>query len=95
MIRLSIFLAAALMLSALSLVTARFQSRQLYVQAEHLDARARQLDTDWRRLQLERAELVRLARIDRLARSDLGMVRASPERTLYLRHVRMAPEQQP
>lgn len=83
MSRLSILFAALLMLSAISLVTARFQSRQLFIASERLAAQARELDTDWRRLQLERAELARNARIDRIARGELGMVTTSPDRTLY------------
>lgn len=84
MIRLSILFAVALMVSALSLVTARYQSRQLFVAAERLEDRSRELDIEWRRLQLERAELARHARIDHIARRDLGMVTATPDRTLYL-----------
>jgi len=84
MIRLSLFFALALMVSAISLVTARYQSRQLFVAAERLDDRSRELDIEWRRLQLERAELARNARIDHIARRDLGMVTATPDRTLYI-----------
>ncbi len=83
--RLSIVFAILLMLSAISLVTARYQSRQLFVASERQAAQARELDTDWRRLQLERAELVRNARIDEISRHDLGMLPASPDRTLYLK----------
>lgn len=83
--RLSIFFAVLLMLSAISLVTARYQSRQLFVESERQSAYARELDTDWRRLQLERAELARNARIDEIARGDLDMLPASPDRTLYLK----------
>lgn len=83
--RLSLVLAIALMLSALSLVTARFQWRQLYVLSDRLQDTERQLDTDWRRLQLERAELARHARIDQIARNELSLIPGSPERTLYLR----------
>ncbi|HLR12523.1 MAG TPA: cell division protein FtsL [Burkholderiaceae bacterium] len=83
--RLSLLFACVLMISGLSLVTSRFQSRQLYMQADRLNEVARQLDTDWRRLQLERAELARHARIDEIARNQLGMVAESPARTLYLR----------
>jgi len=83
--RLSLLFAAALMLSALSLVTARFQSRQLYIEAGRLEDKTRQLDTDWRRLQLERAELARNARIDGIARDDLHMLPAGVERTIYLK----------
>ncbi|HZH56913.1 cell division protein FtsL [Yanghanlia caeni] len=84
MIRLCIVFSVLLMLSALSLVTARYQSRQLFVAAERLEDRSRELDIEWRRLQLERAELARHARIDQIARRDLGMVTATPDRTLYL-----------
>ncbi len=84
MIRLCLFFSVLLMVSALSLVTARYQARQLFVAAERLDDRARELDIEWRRLQLERAELARNARIDHIARRDLGMVTATPDRTLYL-----------
>lgn len=82
--RLCIILAAVLMVSAISLVTARHQSRQLFVAVERLEDRSRELDIEWRRLQLERAELARNARIDHVARSDLGMVTATPERSIYL-----------
>lgn len=83
--RLSIVFAILLMLSAISLVTARYQSRQLFVASERQAAQARELDTDWRRLQLERAELARNARIDEIARQDLKMLSSSPDRTLYLK----------
>ena len=85
MARLCLFLAAALMLSAISLVTARFQSRQLFVQHERAVAKARELDTEWRRLQLQRAELARNARIDDIARNELEMTTTSPDRTLYIK----------
>ncbi len=83
--RLSLLFAALLMLSALSLVTARFQARQLYVEAGRLEDKARQLDTDWRRLQLERAELARNARIDSMARNELHMLPFSIGNTIYLK----------
>lgn len=83
--RLSVFFAILLMLSAISLVTARYQSRQLFVESERQAAQARELDTDWRRLQLERAELARNARIDGIARQDFKMRPVSPDRTLYLK----------
>ncbi|MFC3340204.1 cell division protein FtsL [Paracandidimonas soli] len=85
MSRLCLVLAALLMLSALSLVTARFQSRQLFVAVDRLENRARELDTDWRRLQLERAELARNVRIDGVARQELRMVPSTPDRVLYIR----------
>src|SRR5690606_11197368 len=85
MVRLVIVFAVLLMVSALSLVTARFQSRELFVTSERLASRAHELDTEWRRLQLERAELARNVRIDQVARNELGLVPATPDRTIYLR----------
>jgi cell division protein FtsL len=84
MIRLTLFLALLLMASAISLVTVRFQTRELFVASERLKSRAHELDAEWRRLQLERAELARNARIDSLARSDLHLVSVTPGRTIYL-----------
>ena len=83
--RLNIVCAVLLMLSALSLVTARFQSRELFVLSDRLEDRSRDLDTDWRRLQLERAELARNARIDGVARQDLKMQPTSPDMTVYIK----------
>ena len=83
--RLSILFAILLMVSAISLVTARFQSRELFVQTDRLQDKARELDTDWRRLQLERAELARNARIDGAARAELEMDAATPGRTIYIK----------
>lgn len=82
--RLCVVFALALMISAISLVTARHQSRQLFVAVERLEDRSRELDIEWRRLQLERAELARNARVDHIARTDLGMVTVTPERSIYL-----------
>lgn len=83
--RMGILFAVLLMVSAISLVTARFQSRQLFVETDRLENKARELDTDWRRLQLERAELARNARIDGTARAELEMDNTAPDRTIYIK----------
>lgn len=83
--RLSVLFAVLLMVSTISLVTARFQSRQLFVLTDRLHDKSRELDTDWRRLQLERAELARNARIDGAARAELKMDAATPDRTIYIK----------
>ncbi|MER1968866.1 cell division protein FtsL [Castellaniella sp. GW247-6E4] len=85
MVRLVIVFAVLLMVSALSLVTVRFQSRELFVASERLASRTHELDTEWRRLQLERAELARNVRVDQVARDELGLVPTTPDRTIYLR----------
>jgi len=88
MVRACIVLALMLMASAISLVTVRHQSRVAFVALERLEDRSRDLDIEWRRLQLERAEMARNARVDHIARNDLGMVPATPDRTIYLDLIR-------
>ncbi|OXR49029.1 MULTISPECIES: cell division protein FtsL [unclassified Pusillimonas] len=87
--RLSLLFAVVLMLSAISLVTARYQSRQLFIASERSTARTQELDIEWRRLQLERAELARNARVDELARHDLQMVVPRPVGTIYIKENRV------
>lgn len=82
--RLSLLLSVVLMSCAISLVTSRYQSRQLFVDYDRAQAQARDLDTDWRRLQLDRAELARNARVDHAAREDLKMIPIAPDHTIYL-----------
>jgi len=86
--RLSVIVAILLMLSAISLVTARYQSRQLFVEFERVQAQTRDLETGWRRLQLDRAEHARNSRVDAAASDELGMQGIVPDRTLYLNQPR-------
>ncbi|HCP78683.1 MAG TPA: cell division protein FtsL, partial [Pusillimonas sp.] len=48
-------------------------------------AKTQELDVEWRRLQLERAELARNARVDQLARQELEMVVPTPAQTVYMK----------
>ena len=82
--RLCILVAAVLMLSAISLVTARYQARQLYVELYRSKTQAITLEIEWRQLQLDRAEQARNASIDKLAREQLKMTSIVPERTIYI-----------
>lgn len=82
--RLSFFVAAFLMMSAISLVTARYQARQLYVELDQSRTKARELDITWRQLQLDRAEHARNAHVDRVAREELKMTSIVPDRTIYI-----------
>ena len=83
--RLSLVFAILLMVSAISLVTSRHQSRQLFIELDRQVAQARDLDVEWRRLQVDRAEHARNARVDEVARGPLKMVSIVPNRTMYLR----------
>ena len=82
--RLCLLVAAVLMGSAISLVTARYQARQLYVELDRSKTQALTLEIEWRQLQLDRAEQARNAHVDTLARERLKMTSIVPERTIYI-----------
>ena len=82
--RLCFFVATVLMLSAISLVTARYQARQLYVELDRSRSAARDLGITWRQLQLDRAEHARNAHVDKVARESLKMISIVPDRTIYI-----------
>jgi cell division protein FtsL len=82
--RLSAILAAALVLCALSVVNAQYQSRSLFIALERAQTTARQLDIEWAQLQLDQSTLGKHARIEASARRDLAMVAVTPARTQYL-----------
>ncbi|MDO9023684.1 cell division protein FtsL [Zwartia sp.] len=82
--RVCVLVAMVLMFSGLSLVTARYQARQLYDQLDRYRAKAQELEIDWRRLQLDRAAESSHTKVDRLARDELKMTGIVPDRTVYI-----------
>ena len=82
--RLCFLVASVLMISAISLVTARYQARQLYVELDRSKTQALNFDIEWRQLQLDRAEQARNANVDKLVREQLKMTSIVPERTIYI-----------
>ncbi|HJV50051.1 MAG TPA: cell division protein FtsL [Noviherbaspirillum sp.] len=82
--RISMVLAAALVLCALSVVNAQYQARSLFIELERAQAAAKQLDIEWAQLQLDQSTLGKNARIEANARRDLNMVQVTPARTQYL-----------
>lgn len=82
--RVCILFAMILMFSALSLVTARYQARQLYDQLDRYKDNSRLLEIQWRRLQLDRAAESSNSKVDRLAREELKMIVIVPDRTVFV-----------
>lgn len=82
--KLNVVLTALLVLSALSLVNARYQARHLFIDLERLTQQARQLDIDWSQLQLDQSTLGKNERIEQIARENLDMTVLTPARTQYL-----------
>ncbi|MBX6317592.1 cell division protein FtsL [uncultured Pigmentiphaga sp.] len=82
--RLLFVLTAALVGCALSLVSSQYKARSLFVELERAQAAARDLDVEWRRLQLEQTDHAKHALIDKVARTTLKMEPVTPARTIYL-----------
>lgn len=59
--------------SAIGVVNARHQHRQLFVQLTRLERARDELNVDFGRLQLEQATWAESNRIDQIARTRLGM----------------------
>ncbi|MFT3755822.1 MAG: cell division protein FtsL [Pseudoxanthomonas sp.] len=72
-----IVLLAASIATAIGIVHARHQHRQLFVELSRLERARDELNIEFGRLQLEQATVAEATRIDRIARERLGM--KSPE----------------
>jgi len=69
----TVLLFAAVLASAIGLVYSKHQSRKLFVELEQANARIVSLSNDWGRLQLEQSAWSDHGRIERIARTRLGM----------------------
>lgn len=82
--RINAVLALALVLCALSLVNTQYQARQLFIELERAQSKARQLEIDWAQLQLDQSTLGKHARIEASAIHDLNMMALTTSRTQFL-----------
>ena len=73
MVRLNLVLLAVLVVCALSLVTSRHQARKLFVDLERARADARNFEIEYGQLQLEQSTWAMPARVEKIARTSLGM----------------------
>jgi cell division protein FtsL len=80
MSRLNVVLALVLVVCALGVVQAQHRSRTYFVELELLKKEARALDEQWGQLQLEQSTWANPARVDSLARMQLGLVPPPQER---------------
>ena len=73
MIRLSLFLLAGVLISALAVVSTNHRARKLVTEFERESERMRSLEVEWGQLQLEQSTWATHARIEQIARDRLGM----------------------
>lgn len=71
-------LAAVAVASALGVVDARHDARQLFIELQDLNRDRDELNIEWRQLQIERSTWAAHARVEQLARDELSMSVPSP-----------------
>lgn len=79
-LNINVALAVILMLSALGVVQAQHRSRTYFVELERLKKEARALDEQWGQLQLEQSTWANPARVDTIARTQLGLIEPQSDR---------------
>ena len=84
MTRLNIALMLASLASAMYLVGVQYESRRLFTELEKAHREARNLNTEFERLQVDKRSQATPARVERVAREKLQMRQVSPDITLYL-----------
>ncbi|MEO8677386.1 MAG: cell division protein FtsL [Casimicrobiaceae bacterium] len=73
MVRVNLLLLALLVACGVSLVTSRHQARKLFVDLERAQADARNFEIEYGQLQLEQSTWAMPARVEKIARTSLGM----------------------
>ena len=81
MAKLNLLLLAVLVACALGLVTSQHRARKLFTDLEREHNRARELDVEYGRLQLEASTWGLHTRVERIATGVLGMRPADARRT--------------
>ena len=80
MAKLNLLLLAVLVACAIGLVTSQHRGRKLFSQLEREQNRARELDIDYGRLQLEASTWGLHQRVEKIATGPLGMRTPDPRR---------------
>ncbi len=86
MIKLNIILFVMLIICALGIVTAQHEARKLFMEQEREQKLAEQLETEWGQLRLEQSTLAMPARIEKIARKELGMITPPPTENILIIH---------
>ena len=78
-------LLVTLLVTSLAVIYSKYQSRQLFVEIQNLERGLDFNTVEWGQLQLEQTTLAEPNRIERLARSRLGLVMPIRENFVYIK----------
>lgn len=82
---LMLLLGAAVMVSALAVVYAKYQSRTLFVELQGLNKGRDAMGIEWGQLQLEQSTWTDNGRVEEIARTRLGMLLPEPKQVVVVR----------
>ena len=71
--------------SSLSVIYCKYRSRQKFVEVQSLERDLDRFEVEWGKLQLELTTLAEHNRVERLARSKLGLMIPQRENIIYIR----------
>ena len=80
-----VMLGALVMVSALAVVYAKYQSRVLFAELQNFKQAKDSMDVEWGQLQLEQSTWAAHGRIESMARKRLGMVLPSSAQVVIVR----------
>lgn len=83
--RFLLLLIAVAVVSALGVVYTKYRSRILFAEVQRLEQSLDAYEEEWGQLQLEQNTWAEHSRIERMARTRLGMVLPSREATVYIK----------
>lgn len=78
-------MSVAVLLSALTVVYAKYKSRTLFAELQALKTEKDDLDVEWGQLQLEQSTWTAHGRIEGIARSRLGLTLPIPKQVVIVR----------
>ena len=79
-----ILLATAVLLSALDVIYSKHHSRKLFVELQSLEGMRDSLNIEWGQLQLEQSTWAMPNRVEKVARSRLGMDVPAPDQIVIV-----------
>ena len=90
MTRVNLLLLLALLVSSVYLVHVAYDARRLFAALDKAQTEERQLESDFERLKAEKQAQATPSRVEKVARSQLGMRTATPAVTNYVTYTRPA-----
>ena len=84
MTRVNLLLLLALLVTSVYLVHVSYDARRLFAELDKAQTEERQLESDFERLKAEKQSQATPSRVEKVARSQLGMRTATPAVTNYV-----------